>query len=185
VRLVKKAKTELRFTCRDILLNTIAASPAVPNVFRSRVYRLLGVTIGRSRIHGQCVLGWSVRIGNGTFVNVGCFFDDAGPVTIGNRCHVGPGVMFCSAGHEIGGPEQRAWRVVPGPITVGDGSWIGARAVILPGVTVGAGCVIAAGAVVSRDCAPNGLYAGVPAKRVRELDEQHQATRPEFAAHWS
>ncbi|WP_247602466.1 DapH/DapD/GlmU-related protein [Gordonia rubripertincta] len=55
------------------------------------------------------------------------------------------------------------------PIVVGDYCWIGAGAIILPGVVVGEGCIISAGAVVIRDCEPNGLYAGVPAIRKRDL----------------
>jgi acetyltransferase-like isoleucine patch superfamily enzyme len=54
------------------------------------------------------------------------------------------------------------------PITVEDGAWIGARAMIMPGVTVGAGATIAAGAVVTRDCVAGGTYAGIPARLIRE-----------------
>ncbi|WP_447643573.1 acyltransferase [Nocardioides zeae] len=52
---------------------------------------------------------------------------------------------------------------------IGNGAWIGARALILPGVSVSEGCVIAAGAVVNRNTEPHGLYAGVPARRIRDL----------------
>jgi maltose O-acetyltransferase len=52
---------------------------------------------------------------------------------------------------------------------VGDGSWIGANVTILPGVTIGKDCVIGAGAVVTSDCAPNTVYAGVPARPIRML----------------
>ena len=55
--------------------------------------------------------------------------------------------------------------------TIEDGVWIGARSVVLPGVRVGEGCVIAAGAVVAADCAPFGMYGGVPARRLRDLRE--------------
>jgi acetyltransferase-like isoleucine patch superfamily enzyme len=48
--------------------------------------------------------------------------------------------------------------------------WIGANAIILCGVTVGEGCIIASGSVVTKDCYPNGMYAGVPAKRIKDLD---------------
>lgn len=54
-------------------------------------------------------------------------------------------------------------------VRIGMGTWIGAGAVVLPGVTIGPGCVVAAGAVVVRHCEPNGLYAGVPARRVKEI----------------
>jgi maltose O-acetyltransferase len=74
-----------------------------------------------------------------------------------------------SSTHEIGAPDRRAGTDVGKPVTVGDGCWIGARAVILPGVAVGDGCISAAGAVVTRDCQANGLCAGIPAKLIRHL----------------
>ena len=54
-------------------------------------------------------------------------------------------------------------------MTIGDGCWLGARAVVLPGVRIGAGSIVAAGALVTRDVPPNSLVAGVPAKLVRDL----------------
>nr|WP_246298615.1 DapH/DapD/GlmU-related protein [Nocardioides panaciterrulae] len=78
-------------------------------------------------------------------------------------------VLFCTATHEIGPASRRAGEQVKADITVGDGVWIGAGAQVMPGVTIGDGCVIAAGTVVVRDCAPHGMYAGVPARRVRDL----------------
>lgn len=56
------------------------------------------------------------------------------------------------------------------------------RAMLLPGVTVGKGCVVAAGAVVAADCAPNGLYGGVPARRIKDLDLRLDPPRPALCA---
>jgi maltose O-acetyltransferase len=78
-------------------------------------------------------------------------------------------VLFCSSTHKVGNASQRAGADDNKGITIDDGCWIGARATILPGVHVYSGCVIAAGAVVVSDCEKNGLYAGVPARRVKEL----------------
>ena len=72
--------------------------------------------------------------------------------------------------HEFGPPGERTGALMPAPVTIGDGVWIGACVTILPGVTIGPSCMVASGAVVSGDCEPNGLYAGNPARRVRELD---------------
>jgi acetyltransferase-like isoleucine patch superfamily enzyme len=71
--------------------------------------------------------------------------------------------------HEIGASQRRQGAIEQQPIRVGAGTWIGTRAVVLPGVTIGPGCVIAAGAVVTKDCEANGLYMGLPAVRVRDL----------------
>ncbi len=78
--------------------------------------------------------------------------------------------MFCTTTHKMGTSERRAKEVIEKSIVIGSGTWIGARATIIPGVYVGNGCVIAAGAIVSKDCEPNGLYAGVPARRIKNLD---------------
>jgi acetyltransferase-like isoleucine patch superfamily enzyme len=74
-----------------------------------------------------------------------------------------------TAGHVVGGHDQRAAESLPEPVTIGAGCWLAAGAIILPGVTVGDGCVIGAGAVVVEDCAPDGLYGGVPARRLRDF----------------
>jgi maltose O-acetyltransferase len=82
---------------------------------------------------------------------------------------VGAGTKFLTSTHDIGGPEKRAgtWRTAP--ITVGRGCWLGANVTVLPGVRIGDGCVIAAGTVVTKDCEPDTLYAGVPAQAKRRL----------------
>jgi acetyltransferase-like isoleucine patch superfamily enzyme len=112
----------------------------------------------------------NVVIGEGTFVNHDCFFDGSARIEIGAGCNIGMEVMFCTSTHDIGTRERRAALPTVGrPIVVGDGCWIGARTTVLPGVTIGHGCVIAAGALVTADTGPDGVYAGSPARRIRDL----------------
>jgi acetyltransferase-like isoleucine patch superfamily enzyme len=110
-----------------------------------------------------------VSIGAQSWINRGCHFDSHEQITIGDNVDVGMEVMFCTSSHRAGPPTKRAGEYVGAPIVIGDGTWIGTRASILPGVTVAEGCVIAAGSVVVKDCASHGFYAGVPAKRIRDL----------------
>jgi maltose O-acetyltransferase len=110
-----------------------------------------------------------VAIGRNTFVNYGCFFDSLDRITVGNDCALGAQVTLLTSTHRMGGAARRAGDLVSRPIAIGDGCWLGARATVLPGVSVGRGCIIAAGALVVRDCEPNGLYAGVPAARIKDL----------------
>ena len=119
---------------------------------------------------GCYFFGADVTIGEESWINHRCYFDTRAHVEIGRSCDVGMEVMFCTSTHDVGPALKRAGRYRTAPITVGDGSWIGSRAVVLPGVTIGEGCIVGAGAVVNRDCEPHGMYAGVPARRVRELD---------------
>lgn len=156
---------------RDLLLNTLFASALVPVPLRTRLLRLYGLKIGRGVFVSPTVWFGSKRvsIGDRSFVNYGCRFNTTAPIVIGADCAVGMDVVFATDSHELGGHDRRAGAGTAAPITVGSGVWIGARAVLLQGVTVGDGAVIAAGAVVVRDCPADGLYAGVPAALVRSL----------------
>jgi acetyltransferase-like isoleucine patch superfamily enzyme len=156
---------------RDLWVNGVAAWPVWPGSWRRAMYRLYGMRIAASGISPRCFFGSPrVEIGAGTTVNYGCFFDSLGWIRIGRDCAIGMEVLFCSSTHEPGTARRRAGAPLARGVRVGEGCWIGARAILLPGVRVGDGCVIAAGAVVTADCAPHGLYAGVPARRIRDLE---------------
>lgn len=160
---------QFRQAVRDLVVNGLLASTLIPSTHRWRLLRFARVRVCRGGINPGVWLGSTstISIGEGTFVNYRVRID--GSTSIGRDCNIGYEVMFCSSTHELGTPTRRAGRATSAPITVGDGTWIGARAVILPGVTIGDGCIVAAGAVVASNCEANGVYAGVPAKRVKEL----------------
>ncbi|MEO8695711.1 MAG: DapH/DapD/GlmU-related protein [Acidimicrobiales bacterium] len=96
-------------------------------------------------------------------------FDALAPIELGDDVALGHGVLITTAAHRIGTAERRAGLVEPKPIRIGHGAWLASRSVILPGVEVGDGAIVAAGAVVTQSVPPNVLVAGVPAKVVREL----------------
>ena len=157
------------FGGRD-LLTAVVAHPLTPVAARWRLLRAGGAEVPGALIFaGVRLPGRDLAIGRGTFINRGVTWDGHGALRLGERCAVGHEVLFLGGTHEIGDGGNRAGKRVDRPVTVGDGTWIGARAVVLPGVTIGAGCIIGAGAVVTRDCEPDGVYAGVPARRVRDL----------------
>lgn len=164
--LVKRTKSLVK----NILLNTVAPSSLFSPKIRVYIYKTLGIKINKSYIFHGCFFGGNnVKIGENSFINCRCFFDNTEAIEIGENCQMGMEVMFITSTHEIGKPERRAGSAIGKPIKVGNGCWVCARATILPGVTIGDGCIIAAGSVVTKDCLPNGLYAGVPAKRMKEL----------------
>jgi maltose O-acetyltransferase len=116
----------------------------------------------------RCYFGSSnVSIGTGSYVNAGCWFEGAGPIEIGDNCLFGPQVLVLTSSHAVGSDGEIARRSEFLGVQIEDGSWLCARAMILPGVTIGAGAIVAAGAVVTADCEPGGLYGGVPARRLR------------------
>ena len=153
------------------IVNTLLASVLVPAKVRVVALRMCGMRIGAgTSIFPLCFLtDTNITIGPDALVNAKCFFDNCAAISIGARVYLAMEVMLCTSSHRIGPADKRAGDLFVAPIAIGDGCWLGARVTVLPGVTIGDGCMIAAGAVVTVDCDPNGLYAGVPARRVRDL----------------
>lgn len=155
----------------QLAVNVIAASPLVLPRTRRRIYNWAGMNVDTFALRPGCYIHTSkLSVGGSTLIGQKCHIENREQVTIGEKCSLAPEVMIATSSHEIGGHEQRAGEYRGAPVSIGDGCWIGARSTILPGVRVGAGCVIAAGAVVVDDCIPGTLYAGIPAKAVRKLD---------------
>lgn len=112
----------------------------------------------------HCSYGTHIQLGDDVYLNAGCVVLDSAPVRIGAGTMIGPGThIYCADHHRD--PALRRQGLERGcPVTIGTDVWIGGRAVILPGVTIGDGAIIAAGAVVRRDVAPGDRVAGVPAR---------------------
>lgn len=113
--------------------------------------------------------GPNTRIGKRTFLNIGCTFQDQGGVTIGDNCFIGHHVTVVTQNHGLA-PEDRG-DLMPAPVRIGDGVWIGSDATILPGVTVGDHAVIGAASVVTKDVPARTIVAGSPARIIRGIDE--------------
>lgn len=142
--------------------------------FRRVLLRLSG--IGLANTVSFCGRGWiygrgKLSIKDGTWISPGVTFytHDTASIIIGSKCDIGPDVAFIIGSHVVGGIDRRAGDGVANSIIIGDGTWIGARVTVLDGVTIGDGCVIAAGSVVHQDIDDNCLAAGVPAKVKRIL----------------
>jgi maltose O-acetyltransferase len=151
-------------------VNVLGASPLLRGSDRRRLLRSAGLDVQTDRVGPACYFHTSdIRIGPGTLLNHGVHVENVAPVEIGADCALSMYVRLITSTHEMGphGGRAGAWR--PAPVRIGDGCWLGAGVIVLPGVTIGAGCMVAAGAVVTKGCADDGLYAGVPARRVRHL----------------
>jgi maltose O-acetyltransferase len=158
----------IRETVGRFLINQRMIRPRI----RNRLLRLMGVPFkGNVVCKGAWIGGTDLDVGVNAFFNRDVWIETSAHVTIGRNVAFGQQAMVCTSTHDIGDAESRAaFPPYALPVTIGDGVWVGARATILPGTTIGAGCVIAAGSVVSRDLPPNGLYGGVPARLIRQLD---------------
>jgi acetyltransferase-like isoleucine patch superfamily enzyme len=112
--------------------------------------------------------GLNITIGRAVFIGYGCMFTGHGAIDISDQVMIASKVNLVTAGHPVEPDKRRAY-ITAEPITIGTNVWIGAAATILPGVTIGADAVVAAGAVVTRDVPPASLVAGVPATVIRHL----------------
>jgi acetyltransferase-like isoleucine patch superfamily enzyme len=134
------------------------------------------VTIGKySLIECTSVLwnlGVGLEVGDGSSIGDYSFIGCAAGVTIGSNVLMGQRVSFHSQNHNFGDVTRpiREQGVTSHPIVVGDDCWLGAGSIILSGVEIGSGCVVAAGSVVNRSFGPNSVIAGVPARLVRSRD---------------
>ena len=141
---------------------------------RFRLLRLAGMRIeGKCEIWGPVTVrplggAGNVAIGARSFLNTDTRFGAAARITIGARVQVGPRVMFETATHGLLYVPGRGRGTDFLPVVIEDEAWIGAGAIITPGVTVGRGAVVAAGAVVTSDVAPHTVVGGVPATLIRE-----------------
>ncbi|ACL56662.1 sugar O-acetyltransferase [Methylobacterium nodulans] len=114
-----------------------------------------------------CDLGYNIRIGRNTFLNFNCVILDIAPVEIGELTQIGPGVQILAADHPRDPGLRRALLEGGRPVRIGRNCWIGAGALILPGVTVGDDAIVGAGSVVTRDVPAGATVAGNPARPVR------------------
>lgn len=113
----------------------------------------------------HCEFGKNLSFGNNVFVNMGCRFQDAGGITIGEGSLIGHGCTLTTLNHAVD-PERRA-DMLPAPVVIGRRVWLGASVTVVPGVRIGDGAIVGAGAVVTRDVLPDTIVAGVPAKVIR------------------
>jgi maltose O-acetyltransferase len=159
---------------RRAVLNALANLPIFASTQRGGMLRRAGVVLGDDveieqglRVAG----GGSLQIGDSCYLGFDLFIDCEGGVVIGKGTAIAQGARIISSGHEVLPVEtgKIVGPTTPAPVTIGEQVWIGAGAIILPGITIADYCVIGAGAVVTRDTASGGVYAGVPARRIKEI----------------
>jgi maltose O-acetyltransferase len=144
---------------------------------RARLLAKVGVNVepgtgvfGHVDLIGPPGCASTLSIGSGSIIAPGATFCLDAPITIGKNVSIGPRVMLYTATHPLGGADRRMQvYIAPRPIVIEDGVWVGLAAMILAGVRLGRGCVVAAGAVVTSDVPPNALVAGNPATIVEDL----------------
>ena len=119
------------------------------------------VQMGCKFLHGR-----RISMGRNCVINFGCLFDGREyDISIGSNVSIGPNASILTLAHD---PQSADFADKGGHVSIGDRVWIGFGAIVLPGVTLGEGAVVAAGAVVTKDVAPYTIVAGNPAVKVKD-----------------
>lgn len=121
-----------------------------------------GVRFGRGRL---------LRIGTNSGIGEDSYIVCMSEVSIGRDVMIGPQVMILTGGHDFSEPTRKLidQKITTAPVIIGDDVWIGARALILPGVVIGSRSIIAAGSVVTKEVLPHTIVAGNPARFIRKI----------------
>ena len=121
-----------------------------------------------SSIHLNCFINrFNIEIGTNSSINRRCYLDGRGGLSIGNNVSISPEVHLITAEHDL---NDASFSYITAPIELGDFVWIGTRAIVLPGVRLGKGCVVGAGAVVTKSFESNSVLVGNPAKKMKSRD---------------
>lgn len=141
----------------------LAATPAERRALLAERLAFVGEgAVIRPPFH--CDYGYNIRLGAGAFLNFGCVVLDIVEVSIGEGAQIGPGVQLLAADHPRDPAVRRRGLELGRPVRIGANAWIGAGALVLPGVTVGEDALVGAGAVVTRDVTAGVTVAGNPAR---------------------
>jgi maltose O-acetyltransferase len=155
--------------------NQIQSTAFMSKRVRNFLLRALGCSIDKTAsISERGYFGSNkLTVENNVVVNIGVFLDGSANIFIGEYARLGPFVRILTGSHVYANDVLRrgpkSTEDLDLPVRVERGCWLGMGTMVLPGVTIAEGCVVAAGTLINKSTAPNGLYAGVPAKRVRDL----------------
>jgi len=167
--MIKKLVRRIQFIMLEIGNYILKLTGRVPlHHYRRFVYRLFGLRIGSgSTIHMGAVFykAKNIKIGRDTIIGENAVFDGREKIIIGDHVDLASEVMIYNSEHDVHSSDFSA---ISAPVKINDYVFIGPRAIILPGVTLGKGAVIAAGAVVTKDVSDFKIVAGVPAKEIGE-----------------
>jgi acetyltransferase-like isoleucine patch superfamily enzyme len=176
-QVVGKVQGRIKSYLLDFWLMILTLVGNIPLHFVRRFfYKISGIKMGKeSTIHcwARFFETKNISIGDGTIVGDHCFMDGRDKLVIGNHVDIASQVLIYNSEHDIHSQDFYADKTAP--VEIGDYVFIGPRAIILPGVKIGKGAVVAAGAVVTKDVPEYKIFGGVPAKEIgeREVKDLH------------
>jgi maltose O-acetyltransferase len=157
---------------RNFLINCLPDFWIINRVVRPALARFCGMQCGSGVMLQKDIFYGNpknVQIGNKSSIGRGAFLDGFDKILIGDNVIIAFGVTFITSNHEMGNKEKRTGKVFGSPIVVGNGVWIAARAIIGPGTEIGAGSMIASGAVLMQSVPMNSLVTGAQAKVIMQM----------------
>jgi len=134
------------------------------SAIKVRTLRLFGAQIGGNvylKPGIRIKFPWKLRIGDYSWIGEDAWIDNLDWVTIGAHCCVSQGSYFCTGNHDW---SARNMKLFTRPIEMGDGSWVGAKSIVCPGVTIAQGAIAQAGSVVTKSIGPDEIHGGNPAQ---------------------
>lgn len=178
--LIKRKTSSLRISLSWIWIRFFLKIPS-KHIRRLILNSYSGVRIGKSSPIYSGFQWWrgKFEVGDGCNIGFDNHIDCRNGVTIGNNVCLATGVMIWTKHHDY---NDLHFATKGGPVSVGDYAWICSRAIILPGVTIGEGAVVASGAVVAKDVEPWTIVGGVPAKKIGERERKEYDYKP--GAYW-
>jgi putative colanic acid biosynthesis acetyltransferase WcaF len=160
-----KLKQSLWFFCSVVVVR----NPLIPfSSVRKWVLVLFGAKIGtgvRIRPGVQIKFPWKLTIGDHVWLGEHCWIDNLAIVSIGDHSCISQGAYLCTGNHDH---TSKGFDLIMKPITLEDGVWIGAKAIVAPGVTCHSHCILTAGSVATKNMDAYGIYQGNPAVKVKE-----------------
>lgn len=174
IALREKIVNRVKTIFEELLVFMLHFTGLIPShTIRKLFYEIGGIKIGEgSSIHMGLTMyrPWGISIGSDTIIGEKATIDGRGKVTIGDHVDIASEVMIYTSEHDI---NDERFKAHVAPVVISDYVFIGPRAIILPGVTLGKGAVIGAGAVVTKDVPEYTIVGGVPAKQIGERENKN------------
>lgn len=139
-----------------------------PGSLKVFLLRLFGARVGRNVLIKPCVnikYPWFLEIGNNVWLGEECWIDNLGKVSIGDNVSISQGAMLLTGNHNY---KKTTFDLMIGEITLEEGVWVGAKAVVCPGVTMRSHSVLTAASILLKDAEHYGIYQGNPALEIRK-----------------
>jgi len=152
-----------------LLVQALFVSSWIPGARHRRILlRLFGAKLGKDlniKPGVKIKMPWRLEVGDYSWIGEKVWIDNLAPVVIGKHCCLSQEVYLCTGSHDW---QASRFDLITAPITICDNAWVGAKAVVGPGVTVGEGAVLALGSVATMDLKPWWVYQGNPAMPLKE-----------------